>query len=279
MIVTDSRPGSARPNEDWVGTATTETGSITVVLDGLTAPDGVGGCIHDTPWYVSRLGHHLLTAASDGGNPLRGALRDAITSVSAEHADTCDLFDPGTPSSTVAVVRVSDAFVEALVLADSPVVVDLQNHGVDVVTDQSVETVVQAEREAALAAPAGSQEKAVLMAELVRAQRLVRNTPNGYWIAGSTPDAADHAVERSWARNDVRRFAAMTDGASCLVETYQAMSWTDLLNTAQKDIGDVIDHVRLLEATDPVGARWPRYKTSDDATIAYVELVELSART
>src|SRR5690625_2494952 len=278
MIVTDSRPGSARPNEDWVGTATTETGSITVVLDGLTAPDGVGGCIHDTPWYVSRLGHHLLTAAS-GGTPLQGALREAIASVSAEHADTCDLSDPGTPSSTVAVVRVSDAFVEALVLADSPVVVDLQNHGVDVVTDQSVETVVQAEREAALAAPAGSQEKAGRMAELVRAQRLVRNTPNGYWIAGSTPDAADHAVERSWARNDVRRFAAMTDGASCLVEPYQAMSWTDLLNTAQKDIGDVIDHVRLLEATDPVGARWPRYKTSDDATIAYVELVELSART
>ena len=278
MIVTDSRPGSARPNEDWVGTATTETGSITVVLDGLTAPDGVGGCIHDTPWHVSRLGHHLLTAAS-GGTPLQGALREAIASVSAGHADTCDLSDPGTPSSTVAVVRVSDAFVEALVLADSPVVVDLQNHGVDVVTDQSVETVVQAEREAALAAPAGSQEKAGRMAELVRAQRLVRNTPNGYWIAGSTPDAADHAVERSWARNDVRRFAAMTDGTSCLVETYQAMSWTDLLNTAQKDIGDVIDHVRLLEATDPVGARWPRYKTSDDATIAYVELVELSART
>lgn len=269
MIATDSRPGSTRPNEDWVGT--TETGSITVVLDGLTAPDGVGGCVHDTPWYVSRLGHHLLETASDQGKPLREALREAITSVSVEHAGTCDLTDPGTPSSTVAVVRVTHTHVESLVLADSPVVVDL-SHGVDVMSDQGVENVAHAEREAALAAPAGSQEKAARMSDLVRAQRLVRNTPGGYWIAGTNPDAADHGVERSWPREDVRRFAAMTDGTSCLVEIYQAMSWEELLNTARKDITDVITHVRDLEETDPEGLRWPRYKKSDDATIAYVEL-------
>lgn len=135
-----------------------------------------------------------------------------------------------------------------------------------------METVVRAEREAALAAPTGSQEKADRMAELVRAQRLVRNKPNGYWIAGSNPDAADYGVERSWLRQDVRRFAAMTDGASCLVEVYQAMSWAELLDTARKDITEVISRVRHLEDDDPDGLRWPRYKKSDDATIAYIEL-------
>lgn len=269
MIVSDSRPGSARANEDWVGA--TETESVIVVLDGLTAPEGVGGCIHDTPWYVSRLGHHLLVSASDQEKSLRAALREAILSVSAEHDGTCDLSDPGTPSSTVAVVRIGPAQVESLVLADSPVIVEL-SHGIDVVTDQSVETVVQTEREAALAAPAGSQEKADRMADLVRAQRLVRNTPHGYWIAGSNPDAADYGVARSWPREDVQRLAAMTDGVSCLVEVYQAMSWGELLDVAQKDITSVISQVRQLEATDPEGVRWPRYKTSDDATIAYVEL-------
>ncbi|MFE0270436.1 protein phosphatase 2C domain-containing protein [Nocardiopsis alba] len=265
--MTDSRPGSARANEDWVG----NTHEVTVVLDGLTAPEGVGGCIHGTPWYVSRLGNHLLEAASVQQTPLRESLRKAISGVSAEHADSCDLSNPGTPSSTVALVRVTSTRVEALVLADSPVVVDL-DHGLSVITDQSVETVVHAEREAALAAPTGSQEKADRMAELVRAQRLVRNTPEGYWIAGANPDAADHAIERSWPREEVRRFAAMTDGVSCLVDVYNAMSWSDLLNTAQANITDVISTVRRVEDTDPEGVRWPRYKKSDDATIAYVEL-------
>lgn len=267
MIVTDSRAGSHRPNEDWVGTGC----GLTVVLDGLSAPEGVGGCKHGTPWYVSRLGHHLLEVASDHRIALREALREAISRVSGEHRDTCDLTDPGTPSSTVALVRVGAHRVESLVLADSPVVVGLPS-GVDVVTDHSVDGVVHHERQVALAAPTGSQEKADRMAELVRAQRLVRNVPGGYWIAGSNTDAADHTVERSWPRDQVRDFAALTDGASCLVEAYEAMTWSELLDLARKEVTNVITHVRRIEGTDPDGIQWPRYKQSDDATIAYCEL-------
>lgn len=267
MIVSDSRPGSTRASEDWVGA----TDRVCVVLDGLTAPDGVGGCIHGTPWYVSRLGHHILTAASDQTVSLRSAVRSAIVRVSAEHDHTCDLSDPGTPSSTVAVVRLGAEHIDALVLADSPVVVDLP-HGIDVVTDQSVDTVAQDERAAALAAPTGSPEQARALAALVHAQRQVRNRACGYWIAGANPDAADHSVTRSWPRQDVQRLAAMTDGVSCLVETYQAMGWGDLLDAAHQRISSVIDLVRHLEESDPDGARWPRYKKSDDATIAYINL-------
>ena len=266
MISTATQPGGTKPNEDWVGT----TDKVVVVLDGLSAPEGVSGCVHGTPWYVERLGEQLLArAASD--IPLREALRQSILEVSRQHPE-CDLSDPGTPSSTVAIVRVCEEQVEALVLADSPVLVDT-TAGPEILTDRRVDTVVQHEQAAALRAPTGSTEKLERMATLVRAQRSVRNTEDGYWIAGSMPEAADHALEQSWCRRDVQRFAAMTDGVSCLVELYGANSWLDLLDLAECENGEaVIDCVRAVEASDPEGVRWPRYKTSDDASIAFYRL-------
>lgn len=267
MITTATQAGGSKPNEDWVGA----TDRVAVVLDGLSAPEGVSGCTHGTPWYVSRLGAHLLENASKEIS-LRSALFEAIQKVSAEHT-TCDLADPGTPSSTVAVVRVGADQVEALVLADSPVVVDTPL-GPDVLTDRSVDTVVPEERAAALQAPTGTSEKASRMATLVRAQRLVRNTDNGYWIAGSHPEAANHALERTWRRQDVNRFAAMSDGVSCLVDLYEGASWQELLTLAEaRGPESVIDRVRKIESMDPEGVLWPRYKAGDDAAIAYGSLI------
>ncbi|MFE1400352.1 protein phosphatase 2C domain-containing protein [Nocardiopsis dassonvillei] len=261
---TASRPGGTKPNEDWVGVR----GDLVVVLDGLSAPTGVGGCHHGTPWYVQRLGEQLLAQAQDTA-PLRELLRTAIDRVAAQHQD-CDLDDPGTPSSTVALLRVRHERTEALVLADSPVVVDTTTTGIDVLTDSRVEQVVQHEREAALAAPAGSAEKQDRLTELVRVQRQVRNTEGGYWVAQAHGDASAHALERSWPTASVLRFAVMTDGASCLVQQYQDTSWHGLLDTAEhQGVDAVLDHVRQIEASDPQGKRWPRYKKGDDATLAF----------
>lgn len=267
MIAIDTEPGSRKPNEDWVG-ATPDT---IVVLDGLSAPEGVGGCHHGTPWYVARLGERLLIHASNRDLSLRDALAHAITEVASLHADSCDLTDPGTPSSTVAVVRTRKSALEALVLADSPVVIETP-HGPEVLTDPRVEDVVAKEREAALTA--GPGEKTQRLAELVRAQRAVRNTPNGYWIAQATADAAAHAITKDWPVRDVARATVMTDGASCLVDTYQLASWGDLLTllSTQGPRG-VINRVREAEATDPDGRRWPRYKASDDIAIAYWDTI------
>lgn len=260
---TASRPGGTKPNEDWVGAQ----GGLVVVLDGLSAPEGVGGCHHGTPWYVQRLGERLLAQAKNTA-PLRELLRTAIDRVAAQHQNTCNLADPGTPSSTVALLRTRHERVEALVLADSPVVVDTAT-GIDVFTDPRVEQVVHAEREAALAAPGGSVEKQERLAELVRVQRQVRNTEGGYWVAQAHGDASDHALERSWSTANVHRFAVMTDGVSCLVDQYQDTSWRGLLDTAEhQGVDAVLDRVRQIEASDPQGKRWPRYKRGDDATLA-----------
>jgi hypothetical protein len=45
----------------------------------------------------------------------------SIRWVKAQHASTCDLDNPASPSSTVALLRGRGAEIDALVLADSPI--------------------------------------------------------------------------------------------------------------------------------------------------------------
>jgi hypothetical protein len=106
--------------------------------------------------------------------------------------------------------------------------------------------------------------------ELVAAQRRYRNQPDGYWVAGAKPMAAYQAVTGSWPRAQVRRAALLSDGISCLVELYAVMDWTELLDSLEQ-YGPIhlISRVREVESADPTGARWPRYKRSDDATAAF----------
>ncbi len=63
----------------------------------------------------------------------------------------------------------------------------------------------------------------------------------------------------------------MTDGAARLVTPFAEIDWRGLLTLAVgSGTASVIGRVRALEASDPDGQRWPRFKSSDDATIAVI---------
>ena len=264
MISIGTAPGTElHPNEDWVGA----TSDVIVVLDGLSAPQGVGGCRHGTPWYVTRLGTRLLMHATEQAR-LRDALAISIADVAALHGSACDLQHPGTPSSTVAMARRHGGELEALVLADSSVLVETDS-GVDVMTDTRVGDIARGAQEAALSAPLGVARDQRI-AELVSEQRRWRNTPNGYWIAQSDPVAADQALTQKWTIDRVSRVAVMTDGASRLADTYEMRSWSTLLDLlSEQGPAGVIDETRKFESDDPDGTRWPRYKSRDDIAIAF----------
>lgn len=91
------------------------------------------------PWLVTRLGaelaRHLLTASLS----LSDTLGLAIQGVMAQHADTCDLTNPESPSSTVAIARDCGEAVDYLALADSPIVLRGVDGAIDVVHDNRID--------------------------------------------------------------------------------------------------------------------------------------------
>jgi hypothetical protein len=196
-------------------------------------------------------------------------LASAITKVADSHAHTCDLDHPGTPSSSVAVLREQDERVEYLLLFDSVIVLDGRS-GLTVVTDRRVDAVAQQEHLATHEHPIGSPAHHRSVQELVAAQRRHRNQPDGYWVAGAKPTAAYQAVTGSRPLDKVDRAALLSDGVSSLVELYAVVDWPELLDMMQEQGPTyVIAHVREVEDADPIGARWPRYKRSDDATAGF----------
>ncbi|MFF8522667.1 hypothetical protein ACF05X_11135 [Streptomyces werraensis] len=258
--------GTANPNEDWVAGSPT----LAIVLDGLSTAGLSTGCRHGVPWYVANLGGHLLAALADLDRPLTEGLADALEQVAAIHPE-CDLSDPGTPSATVAILRHKYGALEHLVLADSPIVLD-GPEGYTVISDLRVDDVLpelRAEVESHQTHTPGHREA---LQRLVIAQRQVRNTPEGYWVAASRPEAAQHALTGTTPLRGIRSAAVMSDGVSRLVTEYGMATWADVFATLRTGgPRELIQAVRKTEATDPTGIRWPRYKSGDDATVAFCQ--------
>jgi hypothetical protein len=223
-----------------------------VVLDGATAPAGIeSGCRHTVAWLVERLARHLVVPLlGRSAASLADLLADAITAVRAEHADSCDLANPDSPSSTVSIVRVTATQVDHLVLADSPIVLRAPDQRVSVIADDRID---------------------LLPEYTFEAVRRLRNQPGGFWVASTEPKAAYEAVTGTTERAGVEVVALLTDGASRYAERY-GHSWEELvevLDTAGPR--ELIDRVRAYDTNAADGTF--RGKRHDDATAVLCRLV------
>ncbi|MEU7206154.1 UTRA domain-containing protein [Streptomyces sp. NPDC045470] len=265
-----STQGVGAANEDTVHVSPTGV----VVLDGLSAPKDLPmGCSHGTPWFVRQLGTHLINLIGDSATPMREALRTAIDQVNGLHRDTCALDQEAVPASTVVMIRERADALDYLVLSDNVLVLDLGDKGIKTVTDKRVEEVAGDEMRAALQGPTGTPEHTARVSKLVSVQRRLRNRPNGYWVAATDPAAADEAITGTVELAQVQQAALLTDGASRLVDSFDALTWAQLLDLLRTEgPAALIARTRKAELADPDGERWPRFKRSDDATAAYVRI-------
>lgn len=266
-----TEPGSPdHPNEDIV----LATPRLVVVADGATAPAGLDtGCVHGTVWYVNQLAAQIAACdASAPGSSLKAVLAEALASVARSHADTCNLDADGTPSASVGVLRATAETLDYLVLSDVTVVLGLASR-TEVICDSRIAELFDDLRQAVWSAPAGSAERDARLRELVSTQRKLRNVDGGYWLAGATPLAAQYALTGSVPINDLRSAAAMTDGAARLVDVFAALEWADALAELRTiGLSEWIYRTRTMEDSDEALTKWPRYKKSDDAAIAFVDL-------
>lgn len=241
---------------------------LVVVLDGASAFDPTEA--PDASDYVDVLAENLIAAyATWPAVSLSGGLAWAISAT----ADTLEI-TPGTgPSSTVAAIRWTGPRVEVLALGDSPVIVQTDASR-DVLADDALKAIAPELREkyrAALAAGGGfSPEHRAILAELQRRQAAVRNRPGGYWIAEADPEAAGHAIERTYAASDVLWCAAVTDGAQHPAE-YLGYEWDAIAKLDAAGLFDLLVELHHWENTeDPAGSQLLRSKRHDDKTVARV---------
>jgi hypothetical protein len=260
-VTTAERPGRGS-SEDRIF----QTANAAIVLDGASEPDTEG---FDGGWMAETLGTELrglLTGAPDGD--LRTLLREAIATIAERHSLT-----PGrSPSTTVSIVRWTSQHVDVLVLGDSPVAIQDIHGRTHVVRDDRLANVARFERKAYISAVTKTGFQQVPITEwraLINAQRKLRNRPGGYWIAEAVPEAADHAIHRRWARDEIATVVALTDGVANGIDRYRVPAdWSEAITAALRDPAALIDAIHHTEANDPAGRTWTRSKRHDDKAIA-----------
>ncbi|MEU8299313.1 hypothetical protein AB0C04_18785 [Micromonospora sp. NPDC048909] len=249
-------------------------GPLVGVLDGATVPAGFDtGCVHGPEWYVRHLAARIgLAEAARPAANLMSNLAAAILGVRADHGGQCDLDHPGTPSSTVCLLREGGDQVDYLVLCDSPLVLDAGGQ-VTVVADDRLDTAMAELRSTASLLPAGTADRATRFRQAVTVQREWMNQTHGYWVAAADPDAAYHAVAGSVpvrGPGALRRALLLSDGASSAVEEFGLVDWAGLLDVVTTEgPGALIDRVRTAERDLPDRLR--RHKRSDDASVVLCE--------
>jgi Protein phosphatase 2C len=97
--------------------------------------------------------------------------------------------------------------------------------------------------------------------------RIITDT---HWAIRANPQTALAARTGVLDRAGLRGIALLSDGATRIADCYGLASWPEILSTIRADgPGALISQVREAEAGDPEGARWPRRKISDDATVLW----------
>lgn len=255
-----------RENEDFAAV----TSNAAVVIDGAGTPAGSeSGCMHGVAWYSNMLGASFIRQLANEDELITACLSDAIRQVASRHASTCDLDHPGSPSATVTAIRGRGDTIEYLVLADSPLILDLPA-GPKVICDDREAKIGARFRQGLDATPNGSPQHARALRKYVELMRGHRNRDNGFWVASADPSATNQAITGAVARHQLRGAALLSDGASRVVDRFHLMEWPQAME-ALKTHGpsEIIRLVREAENSDPQGARWPRGKKSDDATIIF----------
>jgi hypothetical protein len=98
--------------------------------------------------------------------------------------------------------------------------------------------------------------------------RAARNSPGGFYVASTIPDAAYKAIRGTLPTAEVRRAALLSDGAARLVERFHLIDWPELLHLlATEGPDELIRRTRHAERAETDADRATRRgKEHDDAT-------------
>jgi Protein phosphatase 2C len=273
-----SLPGRPdKPNEDAMGAG----GAVAFVLDGAT---GLGDAPlmradSDAAWVAQKAAAALCNYAPGFAGDLDSLVYKAAVDVERAFAadrlrESYEAYE--IPWATLAVCGVTSGALNLAFLGDSRLLVRdehgaIHHFGAPLKYRKGEQALAQKMIAGAQGERLGIETiRATVMPQL-RASRAKVNTPEGYWLLGPDPRAAAHVVKSQLRIGAGAMVMLMTDGFYALIEDYKVYDDAGLVRAALgKGLAALGDELREIELNDPLGKRFPRMKTSDDATAMLV---------
>ncbi|HEU0096354.1 MAG TPA: hypothetical protein VFQ52_07855 [Rhizomicrobium sp.] len=291
---------AAKANED----SSAHDLSAAVVLDGATPlGDGLMPGPSDAAWISHFGARRILAHLRDGDGPrkaLRAALADTQKSFEAlRRAAPQDVWQTPCASMMLATLspsalRIASAAtgtspaksadaqrgrgaeddLEFLWFGDCAALLKQGDGAVQIVGETLDKRAAEAGRAQKLAQEKG--RPSTDRAQFIDALRATRNRINSgsYWLFSPDVNAASHVSRRVIRCAPGAMLLLASDGFLALASDYGAYSADTLMAAAQdKGLAALGEELRAIEAGDAGGAKFPRFKTSDDATALLLALV------
>src|SRR6185312_6474888 len=266
-----SIPGHpAKPNDDAWG----QTSAAAVVLDGATnLSESLLPGESDAAWLARFAARRLMAHCNDGTSvreALGRALAEAEKSFHGLRRRAPKRNHENPYASMMLVGAAADGF-EALWFGDCAALVKRPGAAVEIVGDAFDKRAAEAKRVKMLAdakglAPAAAGARPGFLSAL-RAARDTINTDKGGWLFGPNTQAAEHVRARTIAAPPGTLVLLASDGFLALACDYGAYDADGLVDAAHdKGLEGMGQQLRAIENDDAEGRKFPRFKTSDDAT-------------
>lgn len=271
-----SLPGDpAKPNEDAFG----HDANAAVVLDGATPlGDSLMPGPSDAAW-IAQFGARRLLAHLRGGDGARKALRGAL-------ADTQKSFEAlrrmppqelwQTPCASMMLAVPGTEGLELLWFGDCAALIRQDNAAVTVVGETFDKRAAEAKRAKAIADEKSlSPASGLSRPEFITSLRASRNRINrgNSWLFSPDAKAAAHVSRRVIRPGPGATLLLASDGFLALASDYGAYGADSLMAAAaSKGLAALGEELRAIEASDPGGDLFPRFKKSDDATALLFKL-------
>jgi Protein phosphatase 2C len=270
-------PGNpAKPNEDAFG----HSANAALVMDGAT---GVGDSLmpgaSDAAWLAQFGARRILSHLGESDAPVqavRAALADAEKSFKALRRrapkETYEI-----PFASMMLVTAKAAGFEALSFGDCAALVKRPGAQIEILGIAFQNRTREAAGAARLAKAKGLNPAARTnlpqFLDALRKERNSVNTGKGHWLFGPDVTAADHVAIKPVGAPAGTLVLLSTDGFLALASDYGRYDAEGLMAAAQtKGLKALGEEVRAVEAGDPEGVAYPRFKTSDDATALLLRL-------
>lgn len=278
LVESFSIPGdSAKPNEDSFAVGA----RAAAVFDGAT---GLGEQLmpgrSDAQWIAQFAARRFRAHAENG----QGAMRDWLraTASDAEKSFTALRRRPPVENYEIAyasavMVTPEDGGVQVLWFGDCAVLLRNRAGEVALIGDTLDRKESERARVERLSQPGGRGPAAKgVRDEFLPALRVSRNavnTPGGDWLFAPDAACADHAKEARAELGSDPLLLLASDGFLALVSEYERYTPETLFAAAREGgLAALGEELRAIEAADPVGLTYPRFKRSDDATALLLEL-------
>jgi serine/threonine protein phosphatase PrpC len=271
-----SLPGDpSKPNEDSFSHAS----GFACVFDGATVlGENLMPGRSDAQWIAQfgarRLRAHAEANTGSARDMLRAAAADAEKSFAALRKRAPEETYETPLASLMALFIRADAL-DALWFGDCGVLIKSPDGAVSVVGEAIKSRARERSRVSSLAEPDGVAGTTVREKFLpaLRASRNRVNKKGGDWLFAPAVTCADHAKEARLLVQPNSLLLLASDGFFALVSDYGRYSAEGLMSAAEQGgLMALGDELRAIEAADPKGLSFPRFKSSDDATAVLLAL-------